>query len=27
MGGEIGLAYHAEQSTFEAFIQLPLVHL
>jgi len=26
MGGEIGLAYHPEQSTFEAFIRLPLVH-
>ena len=27
MGGEIGLAYHPEQSTFEAFIRLPLVRL
>jgi signal transduction histidine kinase len=27
MGGEIGLAYHPEQSTFEAFIRLPLVVL
>jgi signal transduction histidine kinase len=27
MGGEIGLAYHPEQSTFEAFIRLPLVGL
>jgi signal transduction histidine kinase len=27
MGGEIGLAYHASRSTFEAFIRLPLVRL
>jgi signal transduction histidine kinase len=27
MGGEIGLAYHASRSTFEAVIRLPLVRL